>query len=440
MADENTTPKSSADARQGAPAGPRSKKRAAPTIDLTATEMPPSSDAPPAPEQEPAAAASEPPGGHAEDAPAATPAAPPGGRIGAAVLGGVAGGAIATLALLALWLTGLVPARYPAATDSGAQIAALQAQIQELQNRPAAAPDAKLIDALTRRVSAMEDAVSKLPAGNGGVAERLVAADTALKSLGVAIAALNRRVDEIAATVSATRERSDAATKAVTEFGAQVQELAKSDSTGISPAALDALQKRIAALEQSATGLREDIAKASAADTAARLAMSAAALRDAALAGAPFSAELAQAQALGASGNELAPLVPFAAAGVPTATALAHELRALLPAMRKLAGPQAAQGGFLERLQANASKLVSIRPVNAPPGDDASAVLARLDAETAKADIDSALGDLGKLTDAVRAPAQDWIAKAKARQAARAAARQFAADTARALAPKAGTP
>ncbi len=78
-------------------------------------------------------------------------------------------------------------------------------------------------------------------------------------------------------------------------------------------------------------------------------------------------------------------------------------------------------------------KLVRIRPIDAPPGDDASAVLARVEIEAASADIAGALADLGKLTEATRAPAQAWIEKAQARQAALAAARAFAAQTALAL-------
>ena len=57
-------------------------------------------------------------------------------------------------------------------------------------------------------------------------------------------------------------------------------------------------------------------------------------------------------------------------------------------------------------------------------------------ARTHKADIDAALNDFTKLPEAQRAPAQSWIAKAKARQAALAAARQYAADTARSLGSK----
>ena len=165
--------------------------------------------------------------------------------------------------------------------------------------RPQVPAHSKAVDALTQRVSKIEDAIAKLPAGDPGMAERLTAADNAMKSLGIALTALNRRSDEVAANAAQARERADAAAKAVTDLRTSVQETAK-NSAGISPAELDALQKRIAALEQSAKAARADIAKASSADIAARLALSAAALRDAVASGAPFTAELAQAKSLGA--------------------------------------------------------------------------------------------------------------------------------------------
>ena len=105
--------------------------------------------------------------------------------------------------------------------------------------------------------------------------------------------------------------------------------------------------------------------------------------------------------------------------------------------MLKVSGAQAPAGGFLERLQANAGKLVRIRPLDAPPGDDAvRGAGAHRDRRPPMPTSPAALADLGKLADATRAPAQAWIAKAQARQAALAAARQFAADTARALGPR----
>ena len=54
-----------------------------------------------------------------------------------------------------------------------------------------------------------------------------------------------------------------------------------------------------------------------------------------------------------------------------------------------------------------------MRPVNAPQGDEPSAVLARLEVDAANADIAAALADLAKLPDKVRAPAAAWIEKAQ---------------------------
>jgi hypothetical protein len=405
MADKRTTPEvpqnEPDDAGLDASPAAQRKKRAAPTIDLTANEVPP------APEPPPAAAES-----------------PPARRLGAYInvttyIAGAAGAVAMTLILGVLWLTGLLPVRY------------------ETISSGSAATDSKAIGVLTQRIGKIEETIVKLPKVDAGIADRLAVTENAMKSLGIALAALNRRADDIAGTMSQARERTDAATKALAELQASVQNISKTNAPGLSSAELDALRKRIAELEQSAKSTRADIAKTATADTAARLALSAAALRDAVVSGASYAAELAQVKALGADEKDLASLAPFATNGVPSAQVLAHELRALLPAMLKISSAQA-PSGFLERLEANAGKLVRIRPVDAPPGDDASSVLARIEIDAAKADIPAALTDLGKLNDATRAPAQAWIAKAQERQAALADSRRYAAEMARALGPTSG--
>ena len=435
MTDKRPTPEAPQEVPQETTRGPRRKKRAAPTIDLTATEVPQAAAAGDAPQQ---SAAQEPPEPDPETLAATAntgSASSPWRRVSSHITpstlaAGAAGAAIVALVLFGLWLTGLVPIRYAGSTAMRARVAGLEMQLHDLQNRPAAAAEAKSVDALKERIGKIEDTIGKLPAGDAGVAERIAATDNAMKALGLALAALNRRSDDIAGNAANARERAEAAEKAVTDLRTSMQTLAGS------PAEAQSLQQRIAALEQSAKLAREDIAKTAATDTAARLALSAAALRDAAIGGAPFAGELAQAKALGADDKNLTPLAPFVATGVPTPSALAHELRTIIPAMLKASGAQAPAGGFLDRLQANAGKLVRIRPIDAPAGDDASAVLARLEIDAANDDIAGALVDLGKLADATRAPAQAWIAKAQARQAALDAARAFAADAARALGPR----
>jgi hypothetical protein len=317
-------------------------------------------------------------------------------RIRQASFAGI-GGALATIIiLLGLWFAGLVPARFSGSV----------------------ALDSVSVSSLNERVARIEAATAKPVPADPGIAERLSAADNAMRSLGIALAALNKRTDEIAARAEATE-------KTVSELRELVQTIAKSPAANITPADVDTLQRRLSAVEQAVKGATGD--------RAARLALAAAALRDAVARGGPFSTELEEVKSLGAQEKNLAALVPFAANGVPEAGALAQDLRAIVPAMAKAAGAQAPAGSFLDRLQANAGKLVRIRPLDAPPGGDASAVLARIEVKAARTDIEGALADLGKLDAEIRAPAREWIARAQARQAAIAAAHQFAADSMRSL-------
>ena len=416
MADKPTTPQ--------APGG-RRRKREAPTIDLTATEVPPAAEAIP-PQSEP------PPEMRDAGPEPATQSAPPSGAqfSTGSVAAGIAGAAVMSFVMLALWYAGFSLAPAGDASALRTQVAALQKQVQELESRAAPA-DGKTLEALRARVGKIEEDIAKLPSADKAVAERLSAADNAMKSLGAALTALNRRSDDATATVKQALDRAEAAEKAVKELQASVQNVGK--VAAVAPAALDAMQQRLAALEQSAQAAHAEIARTASIDTAARLALSAAALRAAVESGAPYADALAQTKLLGADAAALAPLQAFAASGVPGDRALARELSGLMPALVKAAGAGAAPAGFLERLQANAGQLVRVRPLDAPAGDDPAAVLARLEVDAANADIDGALADLGKLPEPARKPAQAWIAKAKSRQAALAAARDFAAAAARAL-------
>ena len=401
MADKRATSETPEKAQEDATPGARRKKGVPPTIDLTVTEMPagaagPQQSEPPPTASEPPPAAQEPRSIPAQKAPPATS-----GSL-SRYIAGAAGAVTMTVILFGLWLTDLLPVRYEATPGSTQQLAA----------------DSQAIDAFSQRVSKIEESISKMQASG----ERLTAAENTLKS----------QSDAAVANAAQGRARADEAMTAVNDLRASI-DATKSSSGGISATDFDTLQQRIAALEQSTKAAREEIAKTSSRDSAARQALSAAALRDAVVSGAPFAAELAQARSLGAIDKEISVLEPFAATGIPSPAALAQELHNLLPAMVNLAGAQAPQGGFLERLQVNAGKLVRIRPVDAPPSDDPLAVLSRIENDVAKSDVSAALADLGKLPNPIRAPAQDWISKAQAREGALKAARQYAADAARAI-------
>lgn len=445
--------------RPSSGAGGGRRRRPSPTIELQATEVP----AEPAP-QEPARPESPPPDPFippppvrplhaAPDEPSAAQAASPPPRstprpdnrpkiawlppdfswpllgAGAAAAGGV------LLAFILLWATGLTsPSREPAnALDP--RLAAIETRLRELADRPpplsvdpkaidqlsvrlgrletqlAAVADrppavaAKALEDLTARLGKLETAVAAqpAPATDPAMLSRLGASDSVLKSLGDNVAALARRTDELNAAIRDTRGRVDGVAAAVTDL----QNTARTSAAG--------------------------------SDRAVRLAVAASALRSVVERGEPFAAELAVAQSLASDAAALSALAPFAAAGVPTNALLGQELAALIQPMVRAsgatgsAGTASRDGGYLDRLQANAERLVRIRPIDQPAADDPLGALARIEFKAASGDVAGALADLAKLPAATRAPAQPWIAKVAARDRALEASRRFVAEAVAAL-------
>jgi len=430
-----------AEKRKAPDAPDAARKRKAPTIDLTATDVTPPEAAPepppapaaappetppPPPPQEPPQARPEPEAAKPSSAPKAEPRHRT--PVAAMLMSGVASGVIVAAVFAAAWYAGLVPVNAPVRSDMvpKQQIVALQQDVDALKNSPkAGATDPQLAQKLAETQAALTP-----------LTQRLSSAESAIKSGDTAVAALGKRIDDISGNASQARQEADAAGKAVAQLDSRLKDLARSEASTVTRADIDALQQKLAALEAAETSARASVAQSTAAASATRLALAAQALRNAAIGGAPYVAELAQAKALGADAGKLAPLDAFAATGIPSLAALARQLHDLLPQMQKIAAPRAqVSGSFLERLQANAGNLVRISPANAPSGDAPADVMARLEVAAAHNDIAAAAADIGRLPQAAQAPAKDWLARVHARQAALAAASDLAASTARALTP-----
>jgi len=367
--------------------------------------------------------------------------------LGSAVLGAI----LALGALAFMWRFNVLE---PYKIDIGgkllsARLAALEARVRD--SRPAPAPAApvplaapapvntKALDELAARVAKLEaapaPAASAGPAGlDPAVTNKLNSLEAAMKPLDEAVAANDKRDAELQTTLRDTTSRLDATTKMVSNFideQKQKPTVAKSELTQ--------LDTRIAAIENATKSLAATTAAAGAADKSAdrnlRVAIVALALRDAVERGSPYAPELAALKSLNGNAQALAPLEPFAAAGVPSQAALARELAAAIPAISRAAqtGPNPTEGNFLQRLEARASQFVQVRPVGDAAGDDAAAIVARIGAEAGRADIAAAVADIGKLPPAAQAPAQPVLAKVQARAAAVAAAQRVVADALAAL-------
>jgi hypothetical protein len=383
--------------------------RPPPTIELTATEVdPPAADSAKT-ESKTETTAESATQDAAQDPAAAKPAArasfnPLSHAISAAI-----GAGAALLVLAGLWLAGFTTARDVINAQSG-------------MPQGADADVAARLDKIEHAIQAQKpDAVA--PAVNN----RLTAVEMQTKMLGDSAATLNHRVDDIAATAQAAQK--DAASAATAAAAAK-----SAGQAGVQPGDLTALSSRIGALEAAVKTLSEQVAHpTSGVDQAVRLTVAAQALQAALERGAPYQAELKAVQALGAAPGTTAPLEPFAATGLPRADALAHDLAALLPALRQAADTTPADATYFEKLKANVQNLVQITPVDAPPGNDPTAVITRIAIDANRADIAAALREIAALPDRAKPIAADWAKAAQAREAAIAASRNITAGAVAAL-------
>jgi hypothetical protein len=340
---------------------------------------------------------------------------------------GIAVGAVAVAALGAvLWAAGLFPA-HQTANSQGGDSTDISSRLDKIQQALAA------------------------PRNDEVLTNRIAAAEAQSKALADTVAALTRRVDDVAAAsqnaltqVSAAAAAADAA-KTVAQAAATRSDV--ETLTGriaalegaVKSLSADVTQKtstadgRIAALESVVKSLTADVAQrtSSADDRATRATVAAEALRAAVERGAGFRAELAAVKLLGGDPAATTALEPFAADGVPSAASLGRELTALLPAMQRAAEPQSTGGSFFGRLENHARNLVHVTPLDgtaAPPGDNPASAIARIGADAAHGDLAAAVTDIGRLPEAARSLADGWVKKVEARDAALAASRRIAAD------------
>ena len=289
--------------------------------------------------------------------------------------------------------------------------------------------DQKKLDELAGRIDKLEGAIATArPMSDTGPANRLSGIEGEVRALSESVGILRRRNDEIAGAVREARQRADTATAALADLTQKV-----------TPATVDAAKKmendlqnafsRLAEVERAEKTIETELAKRpDNLDLAARFALAATALNAAVESGKPFAPQLAAVRSLAATPSALAPLEPFAATGVPTTATAAGELAALVPQLMAAGGAPTRDGSFLEKLQANAEKLVRIRPLDEAQGTDTPTVVMRAENKASKGDISGALAELETLPQAVRALAEPWMIKAHARLAAIEASRRLATN------------
>ena len=276
---------------------------------------------------------------------------------------------------------------------------------------PPAAPQVTgaAVDALSGRVAAVEAKAGK-PAVDPAMVARIDALEKSATSLRSDIASLRAQSDKTASALNDATSAPRAAAPDLAALNDRLAQLERASKT-----------ERAELAQQS-----EKIADAKTMDDKPLRHVVAAALLDVAVRhGDAYEAQLVAARSLAAKPDMLKPLDTFASSGIPTPVALSRELLNIVPKLSPPAEAPASGTGIVERLQAGASKLVRIERTDGV-GNDRGAIVARVTAAALRNDFVEARRELKTLPEADRAPAQAWLDKADARDAALAASRKFA--------------
>jgi hypothetical protein len=276
---------------------------------------------------------------------------------------------------------------------------------------PPAAPQVTgaAVEALSGRVAAVEAKAGK-PVADPAMVGRIDALEKSATSLRSEIANLRAQSDKTASALNDATSAPRAAAPDLAALNDRLAQLERASKT-----------ERAELAQQS-----EKIAAAKATDDKPLRHVVAAALLDVAVRhGDAYESQLAAARLLAAKPDMLKPLDTFASSGIPTPVALSRELLNIVPKLSPPTEAPASGTGIVERLQAGASKLVRIERTDGV-GNDRGAIVARVTAAALRNDFVEARRELKTLPEADRAPAQAWLDKADARDAALAASRKFA--------------
>jgi hypothetical protein len=316
-------------------------------------------------------------------------------------------------------------------------------------------PAARL-DAQAQRIADLETRIDDLPAPSPPApdpSEDIAQLDARIGEIGDELAALQRRVEDLAARpapqgggtgsgsgvsaqeLSGLRDRVAALEDRPAPEAGVTEETLATRLNGLSEdlaadldAAVSRLEDRLAAQRsdidalQSRRAAEQDAARDSARGTLRRAAFTR--LQTALDTGAPLAPAIAELRDTGVEVPEA--LSSVAEDGVPTLGELAADFpdaaRAALVAVREETGdPLASVGDFLRAE-------LGIRSLEPREGDDPDAILSRAEAALSEGRLDAALGEISALPEVGQAALSDWSARAGARRDALAAADAVSAE------------
>jgi hypothetical protein len=339
---------------------------------------------------------------------------------------GVVGGIVVLAGAGALQYAGILPA--PGTTVERAEparLADLRAELAALRDEveagggttpPDAADTARLddfaatVDQLRADITELRSAISQ---GEGGDAAGLQALDRRMSEIEATVAALgpNAGPGESVDLAPLTERLGVLETRLETVSGTAQS---ASEAAAALPGRMASFDERLATIDVRVGELAAQLEE-QASNPRIALAIAAAGLKAAIDRGEPFMTELETYASIAPDAPEIADLRGLAASGVPTRGMIGQEVNAAANRMIAAAAPPREDAGFFGRLLDSMQSVVKVRPIGDVAGDDAGAIVARLEAAIRAGDYDRAVAEYANLPEPARQAGAGFIADVKAR-------------------------
>lgn len=348
----------------------------------------------------------------------------------ALVAAGFVGGLVVLAGAGALQYAGVLPVPGSSAEPGEpAGLAELRSELAALRDQVAAGGNGaeadpaqaarldELFAALDQVRTDVADLRSSISRGEGGDAAGLQALDQRMAELEASVASLGQAGGAGGQTVDLAplTDRLGAVESEVAELARTAQ--AASDAVTGLPERVAALDQRLATLDGRVTELAAQLQE-QASNPRIALAIAAAGLKAAIDRGDPFMTELETYASIAPDAPEIADLRGLAASGVPTRAAISQAVNDAANRMIAAAVPAAENAGFFDRLLDSMQSVVKVRPIGEVEGDDAGAIVARLESAIRAGDYDRAVSEYETLPEPARQAGAGFIADVRARQTA----------------------
>lgn len=340
--------------------------------------------------------------GNASSVKPAAATARSGGGLGM-VMSGLIGAVIALGGGYALQMGGVLPAPGTGGDQVSSRVDALSSQVDSLSQQLAASGGeggSDLPAELSARLDRLEAGLAEASASSSGEGS-----DPA------ALAALEDRLAGLESKIAALGETNTAAAPDP-ELAAQLNEL-RAAQGGVQSAiaelrsSADALAGKISGLEQGQQELSAQVDAPSRQIDLAR-AIAAAGLKSAIDRGGPFMSELEAFASVAPDDPAVPELRDLAARGVPSRAELVAGFSDAATKAIAAADPGDPEAGLVDRLMSSAMSVVKVRQVGDVVGDSAEAIVARAETRLLNGDLEAALAEWNTLPEASLAATAEY--------------------------------